>query len=204
MSDAVHPNPKPSMRRFVVAPIVAAIALFVWGGVFWGVLYDPLEVFSPRPLDPAVVAALQADATPTGTYFFPWPRNTPATRDAWLAGHRQGPFFKLSYVAAGVDPQSPRKLATGAVHNLVVAVIATAILGLAATGATSYRRRFFIVFLAGAMGTVFIQVGDPIWFHLPWDFVNGVVVYEGGSWLILATILAALVRPRRESADAAA
>ncbi len=187
------------MRRFVVGIIAATAALLVWGGIFWGALYDPLAIFSPRPLSPAVVEALQADATPTGTYFSPWPRNTPATRDTWLAGHRTGPFFKLSYVADGVDPQSPRKLMIGALHNLAVASIAAAILGLAMTGPMSYRCRFFIVFLSGAMGTVFIQVGDPIWFHLPWDFVNGVIVYEGGSWLILAAILAAAVRPVRDS-----
>ncbi|MEK7764880.1 MAG: hypothetical protein AAB368_01460, partial [bacterium] len=35
---------------------------------------------------------LDRAGTPTGTYFHPWPRNTPDTRARWLDTHRRGPF----------------------------------------------------------------------------------------------------------------
>ena len=38
MSDSSQLAIKPTLRRFIIGPILATIALLVWGGVFWGVL----------------------------------------------------------------------------------------------------------------------------------------------------------------------
>ena len=139
----------------------------------------------------------------TGTYFYPWPRATDAEAAAFLDKHRRGPFFKLSYVAEGVDPQSPRKLLTGMLHNYCVALLAACMLALALPALPRLRQRVVLVFLAGSIGTLFIQVGDPVWFHLPWDFVLGSLVYELGSWTLLGFTLGMLLRPRpNASADA--
>ena len=51
----------------------------------------------------------------------------------------------------------------------------------------SLGQRFALVFIAGAMGS--IQAGDPIWFHLPWDYAAGALVYEFGSWTLLGGVL---------------
>jgi hypothetical protein len=56
-------------------------------------------------------------------------------------------------------------------------------------------RRFSLVLLAGLIGSVFITVGDPIWFHLPWDYARAVLLYEVVSWILLGSVVAKLAPP---------
>jgi hypothetical protein len=45
------------------------------------------------------------------------------------------------------------------------------------------------------MGTLFIRLGEPIWFHLPWQHTLGHGVYEVVSWLLMGTITAMIIKP---------
>ena len=65
---------------------------------------------------------------------------------------------------------------------------------LLAVGPSRYAKRAGVVFLAGIMGTNFISVADPIWFHLPWDYTVGVLLYQTVSWALLAGVTAGIVR----------
>jgi hypothetical protein len=58
-----------------------------------------------------------------------------------------------------------------------------------------------MVFLAGMMGTVFIQFGDVVWFHLPLDYPLGNLIYESGCWALLGVILALLLPDRLTGAS---
>lgn len=181
--------------RFIFAVTIATVAMVAWGMVFWGSFSEPLGVFNGLPDDAGVRAALQASNPATGTYFSPFDRSTPEKMNEWLGMHRSGPFFKLSYVREGADPQSPSKMAGGVLHYLVVSLIAAGIVLLG--GAERPRvARFGMVFLAGMMGTVFIQFGDVVWFHLPLDYPLGNLIYETGCWALLGGILAPLLPGR--------
>jgi len=182
-------------RRIPKAALGGTAALVAWGMLFWALLYEPAGVYHTLPDDAAVVAALRDSGTTTGTYFHPWPRATEAQMASFLERHRQGPFFKLSYVAEGIDPQSPQKMLFGIFHNYCVALLAACLLGLALPALPLLRQRTLLVFLAGWMGTLFIQVGDPVWFHLPWDFPLGSLIYELGSWALLGLTLGKLMPP---------
>ena len=86
-------------------------------------------------------------------------------------------------------------MAGGVLHYLVVSLIAAGIVLLG--GAERPRvARFGMVFLAGMMGTVFIQFGDVVWFHLPLDYPLGNLIYETGCWALLGGILAFLLPGR--------
>jgi hypothetical protein len=60
-----------------------------------------------------------------------------------------------------------------------------------------------VVVVGGSLGTVYTTLGDPIWFHVPWDLARGLLVYELGGWLVLALCLAAAL-PDAERPPAAA
>ena len=47
-----------------------------------------------------------------------------------------------------------------------------------------------LVSLLRLNATDLITIGDPVWFHMPWDYVRGVVMYEIVSWTVLAAIAA--------------
>ena len=179
--------------KSLLAAVAGMIVLVGWGMVFWGFLADPLDVFHQLPNAPAVTSALVNSDTASGTYFMPWPRSTHEQFERFVAQHKSGPFFRLSYVREGVDPNSPRKILLGCAHYLVVSLLAVALLGV--TGIPSFNRRVAVLFLSGLMGTVFITLGDPIWFHMPWDYTRGVLVYEVVSWFLLSVTIGKLVRP---------
>ena len=120
------------MSRMAWVPWVGALVLAVWGGVFWGALYDPLRVYDDLPGGVTEAAALlKARDVPTGTYFFPWPRNTAQTRAAFLEGHRQGPFLELAYVREGADSEAPSKFLMGLLQYAVVAALGVLLVWLA-------------------------------------------------------------------------
>ncbi len=190
--------------RWFLPPVVGALALSIWGMAFWGFLYDPLDVFHDKsPAIEEIAGALEDAGTQTGTYFHPWPRDTAPAMEAWLEQHRAGPFFKLSYVAEGADPQSPAKMARGIGLYLIVAALATVLLAVARIPSDARVRSTGAVFLGGAMGTLLIQVGDPVWFHLPWDYVVGNLLFELVAWALLGAVVAwardPVLRPRRIS-----
>lgn len=176
--------------RWLIAPLAGMVALVAWGVLFWGLLADPLGVFHKLPNDRAVTDVLRGGGAQTGTYFMPWPRKSPEEFAAFEAQHKTGPFYRLSYVREGVDPSNPRKLFLGCLHYLTVAAVATLLLWIA--GPKSFARRWGIVFLGGMLGTNLITIGDPVWFHMPWDYTCGVLIYETVAWILLGATLAAL------------
>lgn len=185
------------MRAAAIASTLGAAAILAWGMLFWGVLYSSVGVIKPDTLDPVIVEALDVSGIPTGTYFHPWPRDTADAKEAWGINHTAGPFFRLSFVREGTDPNSPRKLAIGVLHNFVVAAMATGMILLAGRGMGTFGSRFMLVSLGGLMGTVMIQAGDAVWFHMPLDYVLGAMLYQIISWLLLAFILSAYLTSTR-------
>ena len=184
--------------RMALAALAGAIVLIVWGMIFWGFLAPPLGVFHALPNATQVTAALTAGGASTGTYFMPWPRRTKEELRRFVAQHKSGPFYRVSYAREGVDPSSPGKILAGCALDLGVSAAAVALLAVA--GARSSGRRFLIVLIAGLLGSAFITVGDPVWFHMPWDYVRGVLLYELVSWFLLAATLAWLAKPARDRA----
>lgn len=177
-----------------LAGIGSTFALVVWGMIFWGWVHELFGIFNKLPGDTEVVELLIANGTTTGTYFFPWPRNTPETFADFVQQHKTGPFLQLSYIKEGVDPQAPTKILRGVFQYFVVSMIAVALLRLTMTASSSFWRKFSVVFLAGLMGTIFTRLSDPIWFHLPWPHTIGNAVYETVSWLLMGAVIAAILK----------
>src|SRR4029079_5934254 len=126
-------------------------------------------------------------------YFMPWPRDTPEAFKRFEEQHKRGPFYRLSYVREGVDPSSPSKLMVGTRHYVTVALIAVL---LATLAGPPRGRQVAAVVLAGLLGSDFMTVGAPVWFHMPWDYTRGVLGYELVAWILLG-LTAAWLAPRR-------
>lgn len=177
-------------RSWILAPVLGMVALVGWGMIFWGLLAGSLGVFHKLPNDFAVAVAISSSGAPTGTYFMPWPRSTPKEREFFEAQHKQGPFYRLSFVREGVDPGSPKKLLLGCLHYFSVAMLATLLVWISGPG--SFGKHWSMVFLGGSLGSNLITLGDPVWFHMPWDYTRGVLLYEVVAWALLGAVTAAL------------
>jgi hypothetical protein len=89
--------------------------------------------------------------------------------------------------------------APATLHYLSVAALATVLVWF--TGCSSSRRAWTVIFIGGWLGSNLITLGDPIWFHLPWDYAAGVLIYETVAWAILGFSVTN-VCPKRNSAAA--
>ena len=181
-----------SMKRPALAVLAGTAAMVVWGMLFWGLLGPKLGVYQTLPGAEDVTRLLQANQVQTGSYFVPWPRDTPEAFARFVAHHQAGSFYELRYLKEGVDPNSPAKILFGCFHYLTVALLAVALLLLARP--RTFGKRLGLVMLAGLLGSDFITLAEPIWFHLPWDHVRAELVYEGVSWLLLGAATAGTLK----------
>ena len=99
----------------------------------------------------------------------------------------RGPAAIIQYVAAGGAPTMPMAMGMGFVHFLLSALLIG--YGLKAVGGDFGRQARVLLWFAFA-ATVFMHLGDPIWYGFAWrqtlfEFVaDGVMFIAGG--LVLA------------------
>src|SRR5262249_33656674 len=117
------------MVRVIVASLLAAVVLFVWGAVWWMALPFAGWAMKPMPNEEAVVAALKTGLPDSGTYFSPYgdQNATPEQEAALLERHRQGPLAQVIYIKDGVDPMAPAAFAVGFVQ-IVLTTLAAGVL----------------------------------------------------------------------------
>ena len=178
------------MRDMLIGSVVAAIAMFLWGFIFWGVgLIDP---FAHTTVDAqqAVAKVLKDKFPADGVYFIP--DRTLQNADSWAESHRKGPIATVSILKTGADPMAASKMVMGFAHMLIATVILGAIMMI--SNRPSYLERFQLGALVGIGGTLFANLTQPIWFDSPWGYhlTNG--FYQLVAWLIAAAVLAYFVR----------
>ena len=174
--------------RLWTAPVAASVVMMAWGFAFWGFLYEPVGVFQDHgPGFEAVAEAIAKSDIETGTYFHPWPRNTPEAEERWVKLHATGPFFKLGFVREGVDPTNPIKMLSGFLLYLAIAIAATIVLRLASV--KGIAKATLLITLAGAIGSLYANLADPVWFHLPSDYPLGALLFELVQWFLMGLTL---------------
>jgi hypothetical protein len=165
------------MRSMAVGTVIAAVLMFALGFLFYGLL--GMSMYAPVAADTAaaVQAALGERLTATGTYMIP-PDDT-----AWM----QGPSAVVSFVAAGEAPSMAMAMGLGFVHFLVSALL----FGLALKAVRGdFARRARTVIWFGLGASVFMHLGDPIWYGFDWRpalfaFGSDFVMFVAGG-LVLA------------------
>jgi hypothetical protein len=145
------------MRSVPVGAVVAAIVMFALGFVLFGLV--DITRFMVGPIDPATAASVQGALggmlPETGTYA------VPMDEEAWM----RGPSAVILYVAAGGAPDMTVAMAMGYVHFLLVALLLG--YGLKAVGGDFGRQARVLLWFVFA-ATVFMHLGDPIWFGFAW------------------------------------
>lgn len=167
------------MRSVPVGAIAAAILMFVLGFVIFGLI--DITRYMVGPLDPATAASVQAALgavlPETGAYA------VPLDEEAWM----RGPSAVILYVAAGGAPDMGMAMGMGFVHFLLVALLLG--YGLQVVGGGFGRQARALLWFVFA-ATVFMHLGDPIWYGFAWrahliEFVADAVMLLAGG-LVLA------------------
>lgn len=177
------------MKKFLLAPLLAAVAMFVFGAIYW------ISPFPYQALQPVADSAATADALAklfpaTGTYLIP----DPGVKDEKLLTELslRGPSAQVQFIKEGHPPIDPGVFLKGFLHYFVVAFLLAFFLSkLPTSQGIGYTCIVQICAFIGAIGAIFICFNDPIWWHHPWGWKAMEALY-----VVLNSAIAGLVLGR--------
>ena len=178
------------MKGVVIGSVIAAVALFFWGFLFWAVSPFPYRVMKPVPDVPALQQALMAALPETGVYLFPHPSQ--GTEEETQKKLAAGGFGRAIFVREGAT-MGGGTFGLGFLHYLATTLLLALLLR--ASGGASYGARLGIVTLAGLAGALYADFTKPIWMFEPVGAHALDFVYELSSFVIAGLVLAKFVRP---------
>jgi len=174
------------MRR-LIGILLAAVAMFLWGFVFYGSGLLELHHGVSAESEVLLADALRKQLPDSGYYMIPDPRNAPETLGERM---KAGPFARIHLHAGGVAFGDPQVMARGFLHMLFTCVLLSLAMWLVARDSPEYMDRLKIGFLFGLAAAVFAHLGGPIWWHETWGQALKLTLYDCVAYTLAAAILA--------------
>ena len=191
------------MKRLITGGIVGGITLFVWGFVSWVVLTWHFDTVRHDSSVMAVVEDIEDNLQETGVYYFP-PMTTmrpdETEMEAYTELHKNSPSGMIFYNAEHLDPMSPSRLFVGFLVDVGAALFATLLLIVALPSLPKYWGRVVYVAALGVFAIFAIRMVDGVFFNLPIRWTVNQTLDTAISWMLVGLVLAAIVRPERETA----
>ena len=182
--------------RVLLAAVLSAVLMFVWGFVFWAVLGMGCRFIQPLPAELDVLAALRQSGATSGMYVYPMPADMKDEQamESYQAKHAEGPILQLAYQAEGGPDMPPSKYAQGFGHYFAVALLSGCLLALASRGLPSFGSRLVFVLLLSLVAAVWGNVGDAVWWFHSREYCLGNMAYSMGAGLLMALVMATIIR----------
>ena len=177
--------------KTLIGVVLGAVVMFFWGFLFWQVSPLPKQIMKTAPDETALAQALVAELKDPGVYVLPGMGQPEAE---YTTRVKAGPLAWVIFRREGTEPVSGSTFLAGFVHMLVSCAIMAWLLGLAAP--PTYGGRLTLAVVAGLAGSVFSNLGKPVWWIQPWDFHVLNFAYDVTSWALAALVLAHFVRRR--------
>lgn len=185
------------MKNNLLAPALAAVAMFIFGSIFW---MNPLpyKVISGTADDRAATAALDSIFPETGLYLVPGPQTEPDLANELFS---EGPSAMVHFMKEGQPMMDPAMFLQGYLHYFVVAFLLGLILRQTAGFLTGYCSAVKLSALIGLTGGVLTTLGEPIWWrHLwSWGLIN--LLYVTLSFMVAGLVLAKFLPQPETSAN---
>lgn len=192
------------MKRVLLAGVLGALTVFVWGAISWMVLpWHPATVHNIPDGEPVVEMLRDRDLL-TGVYHYPGELHdedepaavTDADRSAWTDRYRRGPNVNLLvYSSEGSDPFAPATFARGFLLLLIAATLAAYLLSLAAPSLPAYGQRVLFVALLGVFSAVVSRFEDWNWLLFPTDYTLVMAMDLVVGWLLAGLVIGWQIRP---------
>lgn len=180
------------MGKLIMGAVLTAIAMFIWGFLYFAVNPMAQTVFDRAPDDAAAQAALLDNLPETGTYLIPGNMDDEA---AYAELHEAGPIAFVHISREGRPVMSSSVFLYGFLHMLVTVLLIAWLLRMAAPALLSYGARVGFVAVAGLTASFFTHIGAIIWWSLPADWFLFVAVYDLTAWIVAGLVLANFVGP---------
>lgn len=182
------------MKKFVVAPVLSALAMFVWGFIYWGTPHHvPYKALATVPDAGATAEAIGKLLPTSGAYLLPSPllgddkMNELALRGPSVEVH----IIKEAFGAAEMG----KTMALGYAHVLMISVLLTVLLcGLEKAFERWTCRVKFCAFI-GLLVAV-CDLGSVIWWHHSLSWTLAQAFYDFMIYTIAGLVLAKFVTPK--------
>ena len=186
------------MKKFVLAPVLAALAMFVWGFLYWGAGHHlPYQALGSVADESATALALGKLFPASGAYLIPSPLSG-LEKVAELA--KRGPSVEVHIRKESVPAMDPTVLLKGYAQMLVIAALLT---GLLCRLEKSFERWTCRVKFCAALGLL-VAIGDlghAIWWHHAWGWTLAAAVYDLALFTIAGLVIAKFVTPKPAAAE---
>ncbi|CAN5336509.1 hypothetical protein BH24PSE2_BH24PSE2_24470 [soil metagenome] len=187
------------MSRVTIGAVLAAIAMFIWGFMFWGVSPLPYSVLERVADDAETQAALLDHFPASGAYLIPGNMSEEAV---YTELHEAGPVAFVQFSREGRPVMAPSVFLYGFLHMLVTAFLIGWLLRMAAPGLHGYLQRLGFVTIAGLAASFFAHVGAIVWWGLPAGWILLTAVYDLTAWIVAGFVLAGFASSAARDAPA--
>lgn len=181
--------------RLLIAALLAAVIVTLWGAVSWTVLPWHSMVVEGIPDGEPVADALAERLPDSGLYYHPG-TGEGEDPDTWAERYRRGPNINfLVWSETGSDPFSPWLLGRGFLLNLVAAFLAAALLAAAAPALPGFGSRVLFIGLLAGFAALQSRLVDWSWWHFPLDYSLVAALDLVVAWTLAGLVLAWRIRP---------
>ncbi len=187
-----------SIPRLLLAVVLGAIVLQVWGTVSYMALGWHMTPIKPVENEAEVAAVLKKNAPEHSMFLMPHPDKLPEgaephgpeSMDNW----NRGPIFFGVIRPGEFEFRMGAAIGKTFATNLASAFIIAILLAAAANG-LNYLGRVGFTMLAGLFAGIFSHVPYHIWWEFPVSFVVPNVIDAAVHWLLAGLVMAALIKP---------
>ena len=182
------------MKKFLLAPALAALATFVWGFLYWGAPHLLPYKALGKVDDPSATALAIGKMFPaSGAYLLPSPTDGEDKMNELAA---RGPSVEVHILKEPFTMADMGKcMAMGFLHMFVLSLIVSSMLcGLTKAFEFWTCRVKFCALLGLLVGTG--ELGNVIWWHhsIAWTLAQS--IYDFATFTIIGLVLAKFVTPK--------
>lgn len=180
------------MKNQVIGVVLATVAAFMWGFLYWGLASAPYSPLIPTSDDEAVQQVLRDTFPESGTYLIPSPQNDP---ELLAQLFEQGPMAMVYIEREGHPMEDPAMMGNGFVVMLISTFLISVLMKMALPGLPNYKDRVLFALLIGIAATVTINYGDAVWWRFAWGWQTSKLIYVVVNCLIVGLVLGKFIKP---------
>ncbi|MBL9206032.1 MAG: hypothetical protein JNN01_13155 [Opitutaceae bacterium] len=178
------------MKKFLLAPFLAALAMFFWGFIYYGLSGIPYKsLASVGDVGPELNKLFPAD----GTYVLPDPRGTP---DVIAEQMKRGQFAMVHIKKSGVPEMDPSVMAKGFALEFISCLLLAFMVHKAASSFQGFGGRVMFSVTIGVLLTLFSNGGQAIWWHQDWGWHIMTMVHDVVAYLLAGIVVALFHTPK--------
>jgi len=181
------------MKKFVLAPFLAALAIFVWGFLYWGAPpYLPYKALSSVEDDSATALAVGKLFHTSGTYLIPSPLGGEAKMQE--LGTR-GPLVEVNIAPGMTAADQAKCMALGFVHMFVMCLLLVIVLCTVKKSFECWTCPTKFCAMLGLLAAT-VHLGEAIWWHhsLGWTLAQS--IYDFTVYALAGLVLGKFVMPK--------